>query len=256
MIVVTGAYGFIGSCLIGFLNNQGITDIIAVDDFAKTEKEPNLVGKNIAQRIERDLFVDWLGHHAGLVSFVFHIGARTDTTEFDYAIHEKLNVQYSKDVFTLCQQYAIPIAYASSAATYGNGEWGYDDSDPSVSFQLQPLNPYGVSKNEFDKWVVSSQGVSSQLGSGQLVSSQLGSGQLVNPKLTTDNSFTDNFYSTDNSSSDNSFKMATLTADHLQFQTRELTKKVSVGWVRLYADRATGEKRQSLTERGDYLGFP
>ena len=183
MIVVTGAYGFIGSCLIGFLNDKGITDIIAVDDFAKTEKEPNLAGKKIAQRIDRDIFMDWLEQNARSVFFVFHIGARTDTTEFDYAIHEKLNVQYSKAIFTICLKHAIPIVYASSAATYGNGEWGYDDSDPSVSFQLHPLNPYGVSKNEFDKWVLR----------GGVVNSQLGHPELTTDKLTTDYSATDHF---------------------------------------------------------------
>ena len=160
MVVVTGAYGFIGSCLVGFLNEKGITDIIAVDDFSKTEKEPNLVGKHIAQRIERSEFIEWLSNNAQspkeskrTVSAIFHLGARTDTTEFDYSILEKLNLEYSKDVFHICIKHSIPIIYASSAATYGAGEWGYDDHDPSVSEHLKPLNPYGISKNEFDKWV-------------------------------------------------------------------------------------------------------
>ena len=154
MIVVTGAYGFIGSCLISFLNEKGITDIIAVDDFSKTEKEPNLVGKAIAQRIERSVFIKWFSKNAPSVSFVFHMGARTDTTEFDYSIHETLNVVYSKDVFSICVKYSIPIIYASSAATYGAGELGYDDTPASLSFALNPLNPYGISKNEVDKWVL------------------------------------------------------------------------------------------------------
>ena len=154
MIVVTGAYGFIGSCLIGFLNEKGITNILAVDDFSKTEKEPNLIGKQIADRIERDVFVKWFSKNGQSVSFVFHIGARTDTTEFDYSIHEKLNLQYSKDLFKICIKYSIPIVYASSAATYGAGELGYDDTPASLSFDLKPLNPYGISKNEFDKYVL------------------------------------------------------------------------------------------------------
>ncbi len=182
MIVVTGAYGFIGSCLIGFLNEKGITDIIAVDDFSKIEKEPNLVGKQMAQRIEREAFIQWFSENTPSVSFIFHIGARTDTTEFDYSIHEKLNVQYSKDVFNICEKHSIPLVYASSAATYGNGELGYDDHDPSVSFDLKPLNPYGISKNEFDKWVLSSQSVSSQLT------------EKSSESLTTDNSKTDNLH--------------------------------------------------------------
>jgi ADP-L-glycero-D-manno-heptose 6-epimerase len=154
MIVVTGAYGFIGSCLIGFLNEKGITDIIAVDDFSKKEKEPNLSGKKIAKRIERTVFKGWLDKNAGQVTCVFHLGARTDTTEFDYAIHKKLNFDYSKDVFLICLIYSIPIIYASSAATYGAGEMGYNDTPPSVSLSLKPLNPYGKSKNEFDKWLI------------------------------------------------------------------------------------------------------
>jgi ADP-L-glycero-D-manno-heptose 6-epimerase len=154
MVVVTGAYGFIGSCLIGFLNEKGLSNILAVDDFSKTEKEPNLSDKNIAQRMERDVFTQWFSKNGAAVSFVFHIGARTDTTEFDYAIHEKLNVKYSKKVFDTCIKYSIPIVYASSAATYGGGELGYEDTPPSVSFTLKPLNPYGISKNEFDKYVL------------------------------------------------------------------------------------------------------
>ena len=121
MVVVTGAYGFIGSCLVGFLNEKGITDIIAVDDFSKTEKEPNLIGKHIAQRIERADFIDWLSNNTPspkeskrTVSAIFHLGARTDTTEFDYSILEKLNLEYSKDVFHICIKHSIPIIYASS----------------------------------------------------------------------------------------------------------------------------------------------
>ena len=153
MIVVTGAYGFIGSCLVGFLNEKGITHIIAVDDFSKTEKELNLIGKHIAQRIERSEFINWFSNNIPSVSTVFHLGARTDTTEFDYSILEELNLEYSKDVFNICIKHSIPIIYASSAATYGAGELGYDDHDPSVLEHLKPLNPYGISKNEFDKWV-------------------------------------------------------------------------------------------------------
>jgi ADP-L-glycero-D-manno-heptose 6-epimerase len=154
MIVVTGAYGFIGSCLVGFLNQQGITDIIAVDDFSKKIKEPNLSNNHIRERINREVFIGWLEKNAPSVSFVFHLGARTDTTEFDYSIHKKLNLDYSKSIYKLCVNHSIPMVYASSAATYGAGEKGYNDADPLVSFYLKPLNPYGISKNEFDKFVL------------------------------------------------------------------------------------------------------
>jgi ADP-L-glycero-D-manno-heptose 6-epimerase len=154
MIVVTGAYGFIGSCLVGYLNQQGFTDIIAVDDFLKKYKEPNLSHSQVRERINREVFIGWFEKNASSVSFIFHLGARTDTTEFDYAVHKKLNFDYSKDIYKICVKHSIPIIYASSAATYGAGELGYDDTDPSVSFDLKPLNPYGVSKNEFDKFVL------------------------------------------------------------------------------------------------------
>ncbi len=154
MIVVTGAYGFIGSCLVGFLNQQGITDIIAVDDFSKKYKEPNLSHSVVRERINREVFIGWFEKNAPNVSFVFHLGARTDTTEFDYSIHKKLNLESSKDVFNICVNHSIPMIYASSAATYGAGEFGYEDVDPSVFFDLKPLNPYGISKNEFDKFVL------------------------------------------------------------------------------------------------------
>ncbi len=91
-IVVTGAAGFIGSCLAGLLNQHGYNDLILVDAFGEPEKEPNLAGKGFAETVEREEFFDWLADKRPAISFVFHIGARTDTTEFDYSIHEHLNV--------------------------------------------------------------------------------------------------------------------------------------------------------------------
>ena len=87
------------------------------------------------------------------VQFVFHLGARTDTTEFDANIFNKLNLQYSKDVWNLCVKHGLPLVYASSAATYGGGEHGYDDDHGKID-ELSPLNPYGESKNDFDKWAI------------------------------------------------------------------------------------------------------
>jgi ADP-L-glycero-D-manno-heptose 6-epimerase len=152
-IVVTGAAGFIGSCLVSFLNTKGYEQLILVDDFSQKEKDVNLDGKKFLKKIERELFFDWLQSKKPIIAFVYHIGARTDTTEFDYSIHEHLNVDYSKKIWTYCAENNIPLIYASSAATYGSGELGYKD-DESIIEQLQPLNPYGVSKNEFDKWAL------------------------------------------------------------------------------------------------------
>lgn len=151
--MVTGAAGFIGSDLVGYLNGKGYTDLILVDEFDDPAKGPNLEGKTFAEKVERDVFFDWLEANKPAISFVFHIGARTDTTEFDYAIHERLNVAYSKKIWAWCTTHAVPLVYASSAATYGSGERGYDDRH-DLPFELKPLNAYGVSKNEFDKWAL------------------------------------------------------------------------------------------------------
>ncbi len=153
MIIVTGAAGFIGSCLITGLIEKGYSRIIAVDDFSRAEKKGNLENKAIEEKIDRNEFHEWLDRNGHKVEFIFHIGARTDTTEFDTNIFEKLNTGYSKKVWDLATLFNIPLLYASSAATYGSGEHGYTDDHDLVS-KLKPLNPYGDSKNDFDKWVL------------------------------------------------------------------------------------------------------
>ncbi len=155
-IVITGAAGFIGSCLVGFLNNAGYKNLILVDDFSSEKKAPNLSGKTFKVKVEREDFFDWLKSENVEIGFFYHIGARTDTTEFDYSVHEHLNVDYSKKVWNYCTENNVPLVYASSAATYGAGESGYND-DESIIENLKPLNPYGVSKNEFDKWALKQQ---------------------------------------------------------------------------------------------------
>ncbi len=152
MIIVTGAAGFIGSCMVSKLNNKGITDIVLVDDFTRQEKLPNIAHKSYRELVDRNDFFAWFAAHKADVEFIFHIGARTDTTEFNMQVLNTLNLEYSKTVWELCTASGIPMVYASSAATYGDGSLGYDDTDPGLSFRLKPLNPYGISKNEFDKW--------------------------------------------------------------------------------------------------------
>ncbi len=152
-IVVTGAAGFIGSCLVSFLNEEGYKNLILVDDFSHEKKELNLKGKDFTIKIEREKFFDWLQSVNPKIEFIYHIGARTDTTEFDYSVHEHLNVEYSKKIWNYCSENKVPLVYASSAATYGAGELGYKD-DEAIIEKLKPLNPYGVSKNEFDKWAL------------------------------------------------------------------------------------------------------
>jgi len=153
MIVVTGAAGFIGSCLIARLNADNFRAIIAVDNFEATEKEENLRGKAVQEMVPRESFISWLDQNGEGVEFIFHIGARTNTAEFDRALLRELNTDYSKQIWKRCVDYQIPLVYASSAATYGLGELGYDD-DPAIIPNLAPLNPYGDSKNEFDKWAL------------------------------------------------------------------------------------------------------
>lgn len=153
MIIVTGALGFIGSCLIQKLNEMGYKDIVAVDDFSKTPKERNLAGKLIAHRIDRSEYLDWQRKNHNQTQFIFHIGARTDTTEFNMEIFDELNINYSKALWKICVEFGLPMVYASSAATYGNGEHGYDDDITKIPL-LKPLNPYGDSKQIFDLWVL------------------------------------------------------------------------------------------------------
>lgn len=153
MIVVTGAAGFIGSCLVNKLNNKGFKDIVVVDDFSNAQKNANLKNKSYRYKLDRMVFFDWLKQEHKQITFIFHIGARTDTTEFNKEVFDLLNLNYSKQLWELCSLYNIPLVYASSAATYGSGEHGYHD-DHKIIELLKPLNPYGESKNDFDKWVL------------------------------------------------------------------------------------------------------
>lgn len=152
-IIVTGAAGFIGSCMVQYLNEQGFENLILVDKFGSNEKEQNWKNKRYAYTIERDELFDSIAARKLQIDYFIHLGARTDTTEFDYAVHEELNLEYSKDVWNFCTINNIPLIYASSAATYGAGEQGYYDNN-ELAYKLHPLNPYGISKNEFDKWAL------------------------------------------------------------------------------------------------------
>ena len=153
MIVVTGAAGFIGSNLVKKLNDEGYRDIVLVDDFSNNQKNKNLDNKIYTQKVERTVFFDWLDENQKFIEFVFHIGARSATTGFDKSVYDELNLNYSKKVWLACTEYGLPLVYASSAATYGLGEYGYDDNH-KVIYNLKPLNLYGKSKNDFDKWAL------------------------------------------------------------------------------------------------------
>lgn len=153
MIVVTGAAGFIGSYLVGKLNKLGYSDLILVDTFDDPWKDINLRHKKYRKIINRDDFFRWLIKHANDVEFIFHLGARTDTVGQEPDLYQKLNLIYSQRLWNVCSEIQVPLLYASSAATYGNGEEGFSDSHQNIS-HLRPLNLYGWSKHDFDVWAL------------------------------------------------------------------------------------------------------
>jgi len=154
MIVVTGAAGFIGSNVVAGLNERGYRDVVLVDEFNRPEKRRNYENKQFSALVERKDFSTWVKENHEQLQFIIHMGARTDTAEFSWDVFMELNVSYSQEVFRLCVEFGLPLIYASSAATYGLGEHGYSDAHELVD-SLKPLNAYGESKNEFDRWVLS-----------------------------------------------------------------------------------------------------
>lgn len=153
VIAITGAAGFIGSQMAEFLNSSGFSNLVLVDDFAKKEKIENHKDLIFSCKVHRDQFENWLKTHPKKVSFIIHLGARTDTTEKNYEILKELNLDYTKWIWEYCSENKIPLIYASSAATYGDGAFGYK-ADHRLPGKLKPLNPYGISKNEFDIWAL------------------------------------------------------------------------------------------------------
>ncbi|HEX2901730.1 MAG TPA: ADP-glyceromanno-heptose 6-epimerase, partial [Bacteroidia bacterium] len=153
MYIVTGAAGFIGSCVAAALARMGWGPLVLVDDFSREDKRPNWADLPASETVDREAFWDWVVGKEGSIQAVIHLGARTDTAEMDKSIFDHLNFGYSQKMWQLCAANGIPLVYASSAATYGEGEFGFDD-DQSLIPELKPLNPYGESKNEFDKWAL------------------------------------------------------------------------------------------------------
>lgn len=148
--VVTGASGFIGSNLVRALLDGG-AEVVSVDDRAGGSL-PCYLDWSKTQCVERSNFLDWLPGRSGKVDGVFHLGACSDTTEANEELLDLKNVLYSKNVWRICAQEGIPLTYASSAATYGNGSRGWDDEqDPR---HLAPMNAYARSKQRFDLWAL------------------------------------------------------------------------------------------------------
>ena len=155
MIIVTGAAGMIGSAVIWKLNEMGRNDIIAVDKMRTENKWLNLRKRDYFDWVDRDDLFDWLSNPANAqkITGVVHMGACSATTERDGDFLMSNNYGYSKKLWDFCAQRQIPYVYASSAATYGGGELGYNDDVTSEELKkLQPLNKYGYSKKFFDDW--------------------------------------------------------------------------------------------------------
>ncbi len=154
LVLVTGALGFIGSCLALDLLRSGKYRVAICDDLSAERKLPNIEGAIFEHVIDRSQLISVL-EMGGLpeIDLILHIGARTDTTEFSKEVFDDLNLNYSKSIWNIAVNRNIPLIYASSAATYGGGEHGYSD-DHHLIQKLVPLNPYGDSKNDFDKWVL------------------------------------------------------------------------------------------------------
>lgn len=161
LIVITGAAGFIGSCCVKFLNDQGITHLLLVDDIKKTEKWKNLLNKKCVDFISRHALFEWLKGREEEIGAFIHLGACSDTLETDGDYLMENNFRYTKRLATYALEHGHRFIYASSAATYGNGTRGFSDEHQGIE-ELEPLNLYGFSKYYFDLWA-KQQGVLDQI---------------------------------------------------------------------------------------------
>lgn len=152
-VIITGGAGFIGSCVVRTLNDRGISDIIVVDNIANTEKWKNLRNKKYREYIHKSQFLQKLQSGSfGKIGGIIHMGACSSTTQQDFDYLWMNNVEYTKTLWKYCSDNQIPLLYASSAATYGDGTEGFrDKKDIDV---LKPLNGYGYSKQAFDQWAL------------------------------------------------------------------------------------------------------
>ena len=155
MIILTGGAGFIGSAFLSKLNGESRDDVLVVDEPGTPEKWKNLAGKRFADYLQKDLFIDSL--EAGCfphVDGIIHMGANSSTTERNVEYLMENNYRYTRRLAVWSLRHNVRFIYASSAATYGNGEQGFSDNDDGKLRHLQPLNPYGHSKHIFDLWAL------------------------------------------------------------------------------------------------------
>lgn len=151
-VVVTGAAGFIGARTVEAIAAKG-TPVVSVDHLDKFGTRPEHAGIPFGTRVSMEDLDAWLHQHGRAVSAIVHMGACTDTRETNRSYLHTVNVQYSQQLWRRAIELGVPLIYASSAATYGAGENGYDDDEATIP-QLKPLNAYGDSKQEFDLWAL------------------------------------------------------------------------------------------------------
>lgn len=148
-VIVTGGAGFIGSCIVRELNDFGVEDIVVVDNIASTDKWKNLVNKKYIRYYNKNNFLNELYNFKDF-DYIIHMGACSATTEKDFDYLNINNLEYTKTLWNFCVENGIRFIYASSAATYGDGRFGFDDKNEITN--LIPLNGYGYSKQLFDIW--------------------------------------------------------------------------------------------------------
>lgn len=151
MYIVTGATGFIGSAMVWELNQQGVSDIICVDVGEDVSCSKNLIKRTYSKYVTKNDLLLFLNQNSKKIKGIFHMGACSSTTVTDRDYVMETNLEYSQKLFQWAQENNCRFIYASSAATYGAGELGYNDNLDSEL--LKPLNLYGESKVLFDRWI-------------------------------------------------------------------------------------------------------
>jgi len=152
-ILITGAAGFIGARSVESAHEKGY-QVVSVDTLSYFQERAEHAGLTFGTCVDRDeLFRLWDEGQLGRIDGIIHLGAITDTTEMNVELLRMLNIEYSQKLWERAVRHQIPMIYASSAATYGEGEKGYQDEESLIP-ELKPLNPYGESKRLFDLWVL------------------------------------------------------------------------------------------------------
>lgn len=152
LIVITGAAGFIGSCVVRELNNRGLTNLLLVDDFAEGEKWKNVVKKQFVDFIPTYELFEWISGREKDIEAFIHLGATSETTHPDHDFYFENNYRFSVELAEYALSNDHRFVYASSAATYGGGERGFSDAHEALD-DLEPMNMYGFSKHMFDLWL-------------------------------------------------------------------------------------------------------